>query len=172
MQQNQHQYLPVHWMDGMKMNKTHFISQNNAYTAQIAQSVGGLINKINYGLLPATGFNGVGSNGLKISVSTDNQHQVQVRLYNCVAITRGGYMIQVDEQRPLTGEFLSAGISDLNAPYRELIGKTSDYLVVLTVNPYERIPYGQIDPAEMPPRIPYTLPTYSLGLVSTSEVTS
>src|SRR5680860_593495 len=114
MQQSQYQYLPVHWMDGMKMNKNHFIAQNNAYTAQIAQSVSGLINEVNYGLLPNRGN---GQHGLKLSESTDNQQQVQVRLQKCLAITRGGYIIQLDENSPLNGGSLATGIPNLNVPF-------------------------------------------------------
>jgi hypothetical protein len=172
MQKNQYQYLPVHWMDGMKMNKNHFIAQNNAYTAQIAQSVGAYINDINYGLLPKMDVHGIGIHGVKIAVSTDNQQQVQVRLQNCLAVTRGGFIVQVDEKSPLAGDYLSAAISDLNVNFRELKGKNCDYLIVLTINPYERIAYGQADPAELPPRLPFTLPSYSLGLVSANDLVS
>lgn len=167
MQQNQHQYLPVHWMDGMKMNKTHFIAQNNAYTAQVAQSLSGLLNEINYGLLPNR--NNEKSHGLKVFVSIDNQQQVQVRLQNCRAITLGGHIIHLDEETPLKGGYIGAGIPNLSFPFSELKGKTTEYLVILTVNPYERIPYGYADPAEMPPRLPFTLPTYSLGLMPEDE---
>lgn len=172
MQQNPYQYLPVHWLDGMKMNKTHFIAQNNAHTAQTAQSVGAFMNDFNYGLLPKRDVHGTGNQLVKIAVLADNQQQVQVRLQNCFAITRGGFIVHVDENSPLKGDYLSAAISDLNVNYRELKGKTCDFLIVLTINPYERIAYGQADPAELPPRLPYTLPGYSLGLVSANDLIS
>src|SRR5690554_7338725 len=98
MQQNNHIYLPVHWMDGMKMNKNHFVAHDNALTAQVAHSVSGLLNDYNYGLLP----NSRGNAGFKLFVSTDNQQQVQVRLQKCRAITLGGHLIHVNEDNPLT----------------------------------------------------------------------
>jgi hypothetical protein len=162
MQHNQYQYLPVHWIDGMKINKSHFIAQNNAYTSQIAQGVSGLLNTYNYGLLPNT-YND--SNGLKLFVTTDNQQQVQVRLQKCRAITLGGHVIQLDEDTPLNGGYIGAPIPNLSIPFSELKGKASDYLIILVVNPYERIPYGFADPAEVPPRVPYTLPAYNLQLM-------
>lgn len=169
MQQNHNHYLPVHWMDGMKMNKSHFIAQNNASTAQVAQSVSGLLNEINYGLLPIRENE---SHGLKLFVSIDNQQQVQVRVQVCRAITLGGYIIQVDEEKSLNEGYLRAGIPNLSVPFRDLKGKTSEFFIVLNVNPYERIPFGNSDPAEMPPRLPFTLPTYSLGLLPENEATS
>ncbi len=161
MQQNNHIYLPVHWMDGMKMNKNHFIAHDNALSAQVAHSVSGLLNDYNYGLLP----NSKGNAGYKLFVSTDNQQQVQVRLQQCRAITLGGHLIQVNDDSPLTGGSIGTGIPQLSLPFHELKGKSSEYLVVLTVDPFDRTPCGDADPTEMPPRLPYTLPAYSLGLM-------
>jgi hypothetical protein len=166
MQHDQYQYLPVHWIDGMKINKSHFIAQHNACTAQIAQGLGGLLNEYNYGLLPNASN---GNQGLKLFVNTDNQHQVQVRLQKCRAITFGGYVIQLDEDTPLNGGYISATIPNLSISFSELKGKASEFLVVLVINPYERVPYGYADPAEMPPRIPFTLPAYTLQLMPVEE---
>lgn len=166
MQQNKYQYLPVHWVDGMKINKSHFIAQNNACTAQIAQGVSSLLNEFNYGLLPNTGNE---SNGLKLFVTTDNQQQVQVRLHKCRAITFGGHVIELDADTPLTGGYIGVQIPDLSIPFSDLQGRSADYLILLVVNPYERIPYGNADPAEIPQRIPYTAPAYSLQLLPVND---
>lgn len=167
MQQNQ--YLPVHWIDGMKINKNHFIAQNDAFTSQVTQGVSGLLNEYNYGLLPNASD---GNNGLKLFVTTDNQQQVQVRLQQCRAITLGGHIIQLGDGSPINGGYVSAAIPNLSIPFSELKGKSSDYLVVLIVNPYDRTPYGDADPAELPPRLPYTLPSYKLDLVPVNDVSS
>lgn len=167
MQPTQYQYLPVHWMDGMKINKSHFIAQNNAYTSQIAQGLGGLLNEYNYGLLPNK-RNG----GFKLFISTDNQQQVQIRLQQCSAITSGGHVIHFDEQNMPQVNHISVPIPGLSVPFNELKGRTTAYFIILVINPYERIPYGYADPAEMPPRLPYTLPAYSLALMPEQETNS
>ena len=164
MPQNNPHYLPVNWMDGMKINKSHFIAQNNAFTLQAAQGVSSLLNNFNYGLLPDKN-NG---NGVKIFVSADNQQQVQVRLQRCTAVTLGGYVIEFDENDFSINTF-KAFIPQLSVPFAELKGKSAEYLVVVVVNPYKRVPYGDGDPNETPPRLPYTLPSYELQLMPVNE---
>src|SRR5688500_12885544 len=78
-------YLPVNWKDGMKINKSHFIAQQNAFTYQLAHHTGTLINEYNYGLLPPLSNNG---NAIKLFLSIDNQQQVHLRLQQCLAITK------------------------------------------------------------------------------------
>src|SRR5690606_36705970 len=165
MQPNSHTYLPVHWMDGMKMNKNHFIAHDKALTAQVAQTCSGLLNRYNYGLLP----NHKGNADYKLFVSTDNQQQVQVRLQSCRAITLGGHIVQINDDTPVAADSMGTGIPQLSLPFCELKGRSMEYLVILSVDPYSRIPYGDADPAEMPPRRPYTLPAYTLGLMPAGE---
>jgi hypothetical protein len=155
----QDKYLPVNWMDGMKINKAHFIAENNALVYQLARTVSGLLNNYNYGLLPGK----YGNVNLSLFVSADNQQQVQVRLQKCMAITSGGYIICFDEDN--NGKTLSVQIPDLSISFEKLKGKSIIYYVVLTVNPYARLPFGKMDPEETPQRLPYVGPAYTLHLV-------
>ncbi|HXB07042.1 MAG TPA: hypothetical protein VNW04_08000, partial [Puia sp.] len=86
-------YLPVNWIDGMKINRSHFIAQDNAMVFHMAQVASGLLNDYNYGLLPS----GSGAPSLKLFLSTDNQQRVQVRIQFCRAITAGGYYFDFRE---------------------------------------------------------------------------
>jgi hypothetical protein len=160
-------YLPVNWVDGMKINKTHFIAQDNAYLFQLAQNTSCLLNELNYGLLPVAG----GGSGLKIVITTDNQKKLQVRIQRCRAITAGGYYIEVGEDSGLPGNNQSSPITSVPATLRELRSKSTIFYIVLTVNPYQRVPYGAMDAPETPPRIPYTIPALSVDLVPVAEVT-
>jgi hypothetical protein len=160
----QDKYLPVNWMDGMKINKSHFIAENNASVYQLAQTVSSLLNNYNYGLLPCKSD----SANAAVFVSADNQQQVQVRLQKCMAVTRGGYMICFDESDNEHNR-LSASIPDLSKPFTELKGKSAEYYVVITVGPYKRVPFGKADDAETPPRLPYILPHYELHLVPVKD---
>ena len=36
------QFLPVNWIDGMKINKSHFVSQENAFAFQLMQTASAL----------------------------------------------------------------------------------------------------------------------------------
>ena len=44
-------YKQVNWIDGMKVNKNHFIEQENYFTARINDSSNKFLDNNNYGLL-------------------------------------------------------------------------------------------------------------------------
>lgn len=160
-------YLHVNWVDGMKINKSHFIAQDNAQLYQLAQNTSCLLNALNYGLLPV----GQGGVGLKIFLSTDNQKKLQVRVQQCRAITAGGYYIEFNEDTALQGNNLQTAAVSIPVTLRELKNKSTQFYIVLTVNPYSRVPFGSAEGAELPPRIPYTLPLLSVDLVPVEQVT-
>ncbi|MBC7903704.1 MAG: hypothetical protein H7Y27_09785 [Gemmatimonadaceae bacterium] len=160
-------YLPVNWTDGMKINKTHFIAQDNAHVFQLAQNTSCLLNELNYGLLPLR----EGGNGLKIVISSDNQKKLQVRIQKCRAITAGGYYIEINDDTALPGNNLTTPVVSLPMTLRELKSKSNEFYIVLTINPFERVPFGTIQSPETPPRIPFTVPLLSVDLVPVGEVT-
>lgn len=160
-------YLPVNWVDGMKINKTHFIAQDNAAVYQLAQHTACLVDQLNYGLLPPVDER---SGGVKLFISTDNQKRIQVRIQQCRAITAGGYYIEFNEDTALLGNNLITPVVSEPVTLRELKTKASSFYIVLTIDPYKRIPYGSADPAEMPPRIPYTISSLSLDIIPIAEV--
>ena len=164
MQENN--YLPVNWIDGMKINKNHFIAQDNATRYQLAQNTNCLLNELNYGLLP------VGADSaLKLFISTDNQKKLQVRIQQCRAITAGGYFIEFNEDTLLQGTNTAIPVASAPASLKELKSRGTEFYIVLSVNPYKRIPFGAADGAETPPRIPFTVPAYSLDLIPLQDVT-
>jgi hypothetical protein len=163
MQENQ--YLPVNWADGMKINKSHFIAEENAVVYQIAAAAGSWLNDVNYGLLPP----GPGGKALTLFVSMDNQQKVQVRIQHCTAITAGGYYIGFSEDTAVSGKNLQTPLASTPVLLKDL--KEKGYYVVLTVNPYKRVPYGAADPGESPARIPYTQPLFSVDLLAAADVT-
>jgi hypothetical protein len=165
MQDNQ--YLQVNWVDGMKINKSHFIAQDNAQIYQLAQHSSCLLNELNYGLLPVQ----QGGMGLKIFLSIDNQQKVQVRVQQCRAITAGGYFIEFNEDTALHGNNLKTQLLSIPVALRDLKSRSSAFYIVLTINPYQRVPYGAAEAAELPPRIPYSLPLFSVDLLPAEQVT-
>jgi hypothetical protein len=160
-------YLPVNWTDGMKINKSHFISQDNAVTNHIAQVADGFLHDQNYGLLPS----GTGAAGLKLFLSTDNQQRVQVRIQQCRALTAAGYYLDFREDTAISGTSLQTPLVTNPVPFKDLKGRSALFYVVVTVHPFKRVPYGTADPAELPPRIPFTRPFFSVDLVPTEDVT-
>ncbi|MBC8033520.1 MAG: hypothetical protein H7Y03_05205 [Chitinophagaceae bacterium] len=165
MQENH--FLPVNWIDGMKINKSHFIAQDNAFVYQLAQNTSCILNELNYGLLPV----GKDRTGVKIFISTDNQKKLQVRIQQCRAITSGGFYIEFNEDTAIHGGNLITPVVSVPQALKELKNKGVQFYVVLSIDPYTRLPYGSVDTLEIPPRIPYTLPTYHVSLIPVAEVT-
>lgn len=159
-------YLPVNWVDGMKINKSHFIAQDNAFVFQLAQNTSCLLNELSYGLLPVRGDN----NGVKIIISSDNQKKLQVRIQRCRAITAGGYYVEINEDTGLPGNNLESPVVSMPVALRELKARSNQFYIVLTINPYNRIPYGAIDTPETPARIPHTMPSLTVDLVPVTEM--
>ncbi len=161
-------YLPVNWIDGMKINKSHFIAQDNATVYRQAQHTSCLMDPLHYGILPPVGGR---YNGVKLFISTDNQKRIQVRIQQCRAITAGGYYIEFDEDTALHGGNLLAPVVSEPVTLRDLRSKSTAFYIVLTIDPYKRIPYGAADPGETPPRIPYTVPALHLDIIPVDDVT-
>lgn len=160
-------YLPVNWVDGMKINKTHFLDEQNARIQAQAIATGVHVNNINYGLLPAVTGN---HNPIKLYINYDNQQQVIVNLLSCRAVTPGGYVINIEQDDDNDFDSFSEKIKGLSVPFAELKTKSQTYYVILGVNPYKRIPTGDAAEDEVPARIPFTLPQYQLSLLSEEDL--
>lgn len=161
-------FLPVNWVDGMKINKSHFIAQDNATVYRQAQHTSCLMDPLLYGLLPPVDGR---YNGIKLFISTDNQKRIQVRIQQCRAITPGGYYIEFDEDTALYGSNLVQPVVSEPVTLRDLKTRSSEFYIVLSIDPYKRIPYGAADPGETPPRIPFTVPALFLDIIPVDEVT-
>jgi hypothetical protein len=162
----QQEFLPVNWADGMKINKTHFLAQDNYFTYRQAHTVSSFINDHNYGLLP--GINRQYASA-KLFLLVDNEQTVHLRIQHCKAITRGGYVIEFDSDTALDGKNLSAVIPNLQVAFDLLKDRADSYYVILQINPYTRTPYGDADPREAPARLPFTMPKYDLLLIPANE---
>lgn len=162
----QKEYMPVNWVDGMKINKNHFIEQQQAGLFQQAVAMRSFLNNHNYGLLPAAD---VTRAGVKIWLNIDNQQHVHARIMECNAITRGGYSIALNNDTSLESHELNARVPGLSLPFSDLSGKQSAYYVVLAMDPFKRVPAGAANPEEVPFRLPYTAPAYKLLLLPEEE---
>lgn len=147
----------------MKINKSHFITQQHAAVYQQALSNTAFLNDHHYGLMPMI----AGVNLPKIWLRLDNLQYVNIRIDSCSAITRGGYLIHFQSNE--SDNQLSARIPGLSLPFSELKGKHEYYFVVLAVDPYNTVPCGAAHPEEQPIRLPYTQPSYSVSLMPEME---
>lgn len=160
-------YLPVNWADGMKINKFHFLAEQQASHWQQALAARAGIHECNYGLFYQPQLYKARR---QLVLTTDNQQQVSVKLLSCQAITAGGHCIWFDEESVTQDHLLTGMIPGLQVPYAQLAAIDAVYYVVLGVNPYDRVPAGQPDPEETQLRPPFTAPAYTLQLVSAQEM--
>lgn len=159
--ENPRKFLPVNWVDGMKLNKDHFLKENLALTALIANTVYSQLNPYNYGVLPNWGK----IQDFKVYVSTDNQNEVKVRFSEFRAITSGGHLIEMDY------DTIEQGCLSIPLPKIESVNRNGvSFFVVLRVNPFEKKPYGIADLDELPPRLPSSIPSYSLHVLAGEEL--
>jgi hypothetical protein len=157
-------YFPVNWIDGMKINKNHFIEQDNAYIDALQGSISLGLSPLRYGVLPASV---AGEETFNVKISYDNQNSLRVSVIACEAVTIGGVRISLPA-------FSTVGQTDTGNTVTSLFpfsasNAESVWWVFLFVHPFEKQAAGSPDLAESPPRFPNTLSTYTLQLVSESS---
>lgn len=161
------QHLQVNWIDGMKINKSHFLA-SQMYANQLAIGVSQIhLTAINFGLIS----NRQNGNPLKFTFFVDNHKFIKVRLEECRAVTFGGERIILPPG--LAHELNLEGEYDLRQDEDELRNNQEKNLLInLLVNPNNPIPYGEPDPEENPPRHPFLVPEFILSIVPEDRVKS
>jgi hypothetical protein len=149
-------HFPVNWIDGMKINKNHFVTlqDNIEDLVRDARNLG--VNDLNYGLL-TTNL----TRPFQYAISIDAHNELSVTIKFLKAVTPGGGRIEITDY---TGEF-SEKIELSDFEFRE-----STYFLLLNIDPYQRIPSGEQNMEEVPPRFPNALPRYFLTSVVETEV--
>ena len=160
-------YYPVNWVDGMKIARRHFTETERATLDHLRDATALHLRPDNYGLLPAP--NELGSPAaFELLVSVDVQGEVQARLTQCRAVTAGGARIEITpSSAPLTAR---TSLAQLLATYGLAATEGLRFSVLVGVNPFERVPTGTPAPEEMPPRHPYTRPSYTLSVVPAQQL--
>ena len=155
-------YNRVNWIDGMKINKSHFIEQDNATLQMIRNGLLKDINAVNYGLLADASH----EDAIDLGISMDGQSTVHVQLNKCQAITQGGYLIDISSET-------SDQLKKRNKPITTSLSFTDEqqeFYIVLTVHPFNRVALGDANEKEEPPRHPYVLPEYVIDVIPEGDL--
>ena len=161
-QQNKH--FPVNWIDGMKINKNHFIEQDNAWTQNL-QEMGALyLSPIRFGVLSASSL---GEETFNVKISLDNQNALRVSVLACQAITPGGVRISIPAVSAKAKQDSTSTISEIIPVTAS--GGESGWWVYLFIHPFEKQPAGDPDMSENPPRLPHVVPSYTIKLITESN---
>jgi hypothetical protein len=154
----------TNWVDGMKINRTNFIDSENALIDLIRDAATLSVTGNTYGLLhPLDGEN----SSLNIEMQSLSNNQIRIGLDYCRAITQGGHRIEVlpNVHQPILSD------DNFNRQLQQaLSGNAQAFYVVLSVNPFERLPFGEADGSELPPRNKYSIPQYQLSVVAEQAV--
>ena len=140
-------YFQVNWVNGMKISSNHFIELENHFVHRVQNSLKSLINPLNYGLMP--GENAEWS--LPKFIISFNENKLR-SLSSFSALTPEGYLIEI----PANLEFSLA----------KPITEASVYYLVVSIKPFERVPYGLLNEEESPLRFPNSMPEFQFQLIA------
>ena len=149
-------HFPVNWVDGMKINKKHFVELQDNLEDALRDTRNLVVNELNYGLL-STNL----SRPFQYAISIDAHNELSVTIKFLKATTPGGGRIEITD---FTGDFSE------NIELKDFDFKENNYYLLLNVDPYQRVPSGEQNMEEVPPRFPSALPRYFLTSVVESEV--
>jgi hypothetical protein len=153
----------VNWVNGMKIRKEHFIQQDNAMEDKLKDVAACFLNPNNYGLLPIWLNEGT---SCKVTFQVGNQKNLDIIITHLRALTRGGARIEIIED--LSVKRFSLDISkELEAAKKE---ENGSYYIMLSIDLFNREPFGELAAEEEPPRYPYLAPSYKVNLISEKDV--
>lgn len=154
-------YYAINWVDGVKINKDHFIKDHNHATETMRDYASLAIKSNNYGLLePADGILAP----LDIVVQIHTEERLVLKLKSCNVITSKGCRIQFSTD-------MYGGEAPIASIESKSIDSTSnlEFYVVLTVSPFDLVPVGEPDPEVIPLHHPHVLPKIELIIIPMSQ---
>jgi predicted component of type VI protein secretion system len=155
-------HFAVNWTDGMKVNKEHFIDQEEFFKDALRDAASLTINRNNYGLLPA--LHGSGS-PFSYEVFKATANQLRIRVRHCQAITPAGVRISISGEGLTVNAPIESSATSNGSGSNALADTSPEYFyIILVVNSFERTLIGEPDPEEIPIRHPYTQPACSIQL--------
>ena len=160
------EHFSVNWIDGMKISKDHFIDTNKYIVDLLRNNQSTYINSFNYGLcIPEY----TSEDSLEIQVSESTENSVKITLQKCVAITSGGFKINIHQKNdsdPALTKFIQKNQHDSTIKTTEIRW----FEILLMADPYKRKPIGIPSIEENPPRHPYTEVSYEIKIIPKEEV--
>ena len=86
----------MNWTDGMKLNKDHFIGHESWVAQGLRDQVFMQLTDYNYGLLENDGSI---DSSLGLLINIDQNNQINIKLTDCHAITKGGRRIEIASRK-------------------------------------------------------------------------
>ncbi len=153
--------LLVNWTDSMGVAPADLRQIEDFFIELSSNSLAVGTENHKFGLLPPEPGEKE-SVDMEIKESVTGNMQLVLRKFH--AVTQGGYLIRFES---VPGEEL---VSQL--PLMDKTGNLDGWNIIMTFNPYQRIPMGIPDEEEYPPRHPYTDATILIHILPICEVNS
>ncbi len=163
MEQIKHKKL-VNWQDCMNVSSLHFKQTENFFLSYVSEVLKLSLTPGIYGLLPSSEIN----LDDRIRISEQANGSIAVEVLYCYAVTPSGIVIKYNSE--VDGYRLNTILKD---PSKESKYNTKEKLwnIILSAEAYNRIPSGELDPMETPPRKPNADFSYTLTAVPTDGST-
>lgn len=146
-------HLPVNWVDGMNINKKHFIAQENSFVQNSMGLANLFVSPLSFGL--------VNSERDFLWMDIDNDIQLLVNFKPVDIILPSGFQYKFTEGKDSKREFKC----DLPK-----IESDAVYYVVLSVDPFSRRPFGMADATESPVRKPFVTSELKISITEEDEL--
>lgn len=157
------EYKRVNWVKGMKVRFDMFRQMEDHFTSLACENSAIGLNRNNFGLLPS--FDGK-TDSTEFEISKNMTGIVEVKLLRCNAVTQGGCLISYN---PPVGQSINySHMLDTEGEQNKL--QTIYWDVVITTDPFSRIPSGIPSEKEIPARHPNVDSFYGLSLVERSKL--
>jgi|SRR5690554_701094 len=162
-------YNAMNWVNGMKITRDHLITQENFFVDKIRDANSLAINSFNFGILPPAMSDDPNGSFARLEVRNTATQDIELVIQNCQILTSDGSRIIIDNlitnlkkiyQNPFEEEKKSQKNND------EYIIDDGNYFLVVSINVFERVAYGEIDTEETPTRHPYVKPQIKVLLIS------
>jgi hypothetical protein len=154
----------VNWIDGMKVNKNHFLQTEDWLIDHLKDIAAVNLTDHSYGLLPSAEGNNASIN---FQIEIEQTQFLKVTLLSCRAITRGGIRIEIT---PHVTHLFSLEKNHFETSFNLKNAANQQYDIVVTVDPYQRVPVGEPDADEHPLRHPFAISKYSLDVIPSNHV--
>lgn len=155
-------HFAINWVDGMKVSQQHLNDQDNFLIDTIRDANSLAINNYNFGLLPIP--NEYTDKSI-FDVHNTATNDVQLVIKHCSAVTLGGYRIELKDRRVSVKSLAKS----LQIEENQIDG---EYYILVSVNPFDKVAFGDIDPEEIPPRHPNAHANYHIELLPVISLNS
>lgn len=165
MRNNSNAYRLVNWEQSMEIGLSHFRQTEDFFIDRIHDTRSLGLNSYNYGILPSSDGKG---NSSELDISEQITGKVEIRLTKCNAITAGGCRVNFN---PAPSDYLKhAHVFEKEEKNGQTTSTTQQWDVILSVDPYRRIPTGEPSLEEAQARHPDAREYYGLSIVPQGEI--